>query len=129
MNKKPLTHIGQPVAELPVQDVVRAQAHYRDRLGFTVEWLYPGEEIGAVSRGEAVVFLRRRAQTFEPTVHWIFARTSRPPTANSPTSAPASSTRWKPNPGARPSSPSRTSTATGFTFTTADPATRWSKSA
>lgn len=73
MNEKPLTHIGQPVAELPVQDVVRAQAHYRDRLGFTVEWLYPGEEIGAVSRGEAVVFLRRRAQTFEPTVHWIFA--------------------------------------------------------
>ena len=27
-----------PTPELPVRDVVRAQAHYRDKLGFQVGW-------------------------------------------------------------------------------------------
>ena len=31
----------------------RAQAYYRDMLGFEIGWLYPGKEIGAV-RAEAV---------------------------------------------------------------------------
>jgi catechol 2,3-dioxygenase-like lactoylglutathione lyase family enzyme len=47
--------IGHPVAELPVKDVERAQEHYRDLLGFRLEWHYPGEEIGAVSRGDVAV--------------------------------------------------------------------------
>jgi len=38
--------IGQPVPELPVADVERAQQHYRDALGFEIGWLYPGKEIG-----------------------------------------------------------------------------------
>ena len=37
-----LTSIGQPVPELPVVDVERAQRHYRDVLGFEIGWLYPG---------------------------------------------------------------------------------------
>ena len=70
---QPLTSIGQPVAELPVADVERAQQHYRDVLGFEIGWLYPGKEIGAVSRGNVAIFFRRRTPPFEPAVHWVFA--------------------------------------------------------
>ena len=59
--------------ELPVEDVERAQRHYRDALGFEIGWLYPGGGIGAVSReGEGAIFFRRRERPFEPAVHWIF---------------------------------------------------------
>ena len=71
--KASLTTIGQPVAELPVADVERAQQYYRDVLGFEIGWLYPGKEIGAVSRGNVVIFFRRRQEPFEPAVHWVFA--------------------------------------------------------
>ena len=59
--------------ELPVTDVERAQQHYRDALGFEVQWLYPGGEIGAVSRGEVAIFFRKRHPPFEAAVHWVFA--------------------------------------------------------
>lgn len=65
--------IGQPVPELPVADVERAQQHYRDALGFQIAWLYPGKEIGAVSRGNAAIFFRKKTPPFEPAVHWVFA--------------------------------------------------------
>jgi predicted enzyme related to lactoylglutathione lyase len=61
------------VPELPVAEVARAQRHYRDALGFEVGWLDPGKEIGAVSRGNVAIFLRRRTPPFEPAVHWVFA--------------------------------------------------------
>ena len=51
-----LTSLGPPVPELPAADVERAQQHYRDALGFEIGWLDPGHEIGAVSRGRAVIF-------------------------------------------------------------------------
>jgi uncharacterized glyoxalase superfamily protein PhnB len=73
MNQKALTTIGQPVPELPVADVEKAQQYYRDVLGFDIGWLYPGKEIGAVSRGNAAIFFRKRQRPFEPSVHWIFA--------------------------------------------------------
>jgi uncharacterized glyoxalase superfamily protein PhnB len=65
--------IGPLVPELPVADVERAQEHYRDALGFKIGWLYPGKEIGAVSRDKAVIFLRRRERPFEAAIHWVFA--------------------------------------------------------
>jgi uncharacterized glyoxalase superfamily protein PhnB len=68
-----LTSIGQLVPELPVADVERAQRYYRDALGFEVGWLYPGGEIGAVSRGNVAIFFRRRQPPFEPAVHWVYA--------------------------------------------------------
>jgi predicted enzyme related to lactoylglutathione lyase len=68
-----LTALGAPVPELPVVDVERAQAHYRDALGFDIGWLYPGNEIGSVSRGNTAIFFRKRARPFEPVVLWIFA--------------------------------------------------------
>jgi uncharacterized glyoxalase superfamily protein PhnB len=68
-----LSQIGQPVPELPVIDVERAQQHYRDRLGFEIGWLYSTKEIGAVSRGNVAIFFRKRKPPFEPAVHWVFA--------------------------------------------------------
>ena len=71
--KQSLTSIGQPVPELPVTDVERAQQYYRDALGFEIGWLNPGKEIGAVSREYVAVFLRKKTPPFEPAVHWVFA--------------------------------------------------------
>ena len=71
--KASLTSFGQPVPELPVHDVELAQRHYRDKFGFQIAWLYPGKEIGAVSRDETAIFLRRRDEPFEPVVHWVYA--------------------------------------------------------
>jgi uncharacterized glyoxalase superfamily protein PhnB len=71
--RAPLSTISQPVPELPVADVERAQQHYRDALGFEIRWLYPDKQIGAVSRGDVVIFFRRRTPPFEPAVHWVFA--------------------------------------------------------
>jgi len=73
VDQKTLTAIGQPVPELPVADVEKAQQYYRDVLGFEIGWLDPGKGIGAVSRGKAVIFFRRRQEPFEPAIHWIFA--------------------------------------------------------
>jgi uncharacterized glyoxalase superfamily protein PhnB len=74
VNEKPLpTKLGHPTPELPVEDVVRAQEHYRDALGFEIGWLYPGGDIGAVSRDNFAIFFRRRDRPFEPAVHWVFA--------------------------------------------------------
>jgi len=70
---EPLSTIGQPVPALPVVDVERAQQYYHDVLGFEIGWLSPGKEIGAVSRGDVVIFFRRTKPPFAPAVHWVFA--------------------------------------------------------
>jgi catechol 2,3-dioxygenase-like lactoylglutathione lyase family enzyme len=64
---------GQPVPELPVADVERAQQHYRDALGLEIGWLEPAKGIGTASRGKATAFFRRRKPPFEPAVPWVFA--------------------------------------------------------
>jgi uncharacterized glyoxalase superfamily protein PhnB len=69
----PATTLGHPVPELPVEDVERAQRHYRDALGFEIAWLYPGGSMGAVGRGNVAIFFRKRERPFEPAVHWVFA--------------------------------------------------------
>ncbi|HET9832879.1 MAG TPA: VOC family protein [Vicinamibacterales bacterium] len=69
----PRTSLAPPTPELPVIDVERAQQHYRDVLGFQVNWLEPDKSIGAVSRGDCGIFFRKRTRPFEPAVHWIFA--------------------------------------------------------
>src|SRR3954469_6793690 len=72
--KEKMSLMGRPVPELPVADVERAQQHYKDALGFEVGWLYPGKEIGAVSRDDmGPIFFRMRKPPFEPAVHWVFA--------------------------------------------------------
>jgi hypothetical protein len=52
----PRTSLAPPVPELPVIDVERAQQHYRNVLGFEVNWLYPDKSIGTVSRGGSQSF-------------------------------------------------------------------------
>ena len=71
--KESLTSLGTPVPELPVADVERAQQYYRGTLGFEIGWLYPGKEIGAVSREKVTIFFRKKQPPFEPAIHWIFA--------------------------------------------------------
>ena len=66
--KQEMTSIGQPVPELPVADVERAQQHYRDALGFEIGWLYPDKQMGAVSRDKVAIFFRKREAPFEPAV-------------------------------------------------------------
>jgi predicted enzyme related to lactoylglutathione lyase len=73
VNQQLRTKFGPPTPELPVEDVERAQLHYRDALGFEIGWLYPGASIGAVSRENAVIFFRKRVRPFEPVSHWVFA--------------------------------------------------------
>ena len=68
-----LSSFSHPVPELPVADVERAQQYYRDTLGFEIGWLYPGKEIGAVSRAGVAIFFRKRQPPFDPAVHWVFA--------------------------------------------------------
>jgi catechol 2,3-dioxygenase-like lactoylglutathione lyase family enzyme len=68
-----LLPIGLLVPELHVADIERAQEHYRDALGFEIGWLRPGE-IGAVSRGKAVIFLRQTTPPFAAAAHWVFAQ-------------------------------------------------------
>jgi len=64
---------SQPVPELPVADVERAQQHYRDTFDFEIAWLTPGKEIGAVTNGKATIFFRKREAPFDPAIHWVFA--------------------------------------------------------
>jgi Glyoxalase-like domain len=71
--KAKMTSIGQPVPELPVADVERRNTITKDALGFEIGWLYPGKEIGAVSRGQVAIFFRKRVPPFEPAIHWVFA--------------------------------------------------------
>jgi len=62
----------QLVPELPVRDVEKAQEFYRDKLGFKIAWLDPTKSIGAVSKDEAVIFLRQQEHVV-PNTHWVFA--------------------------------------------------------
>jgi predicted enzyme related to lactoylglutathione lyase len=70
--KQPLTSIAQPVPELPVIDVERAQHYYRDALGFEIGWNDSGD-IGSVSRADVAIFFRKRTPPFDAAVHWVFA--------------------------------------------------------
>lgn len=65
--------MSQPVPELPVTDVVLTQRYYRDYLGFEIGWLLPNEELGAVSRDDAAIILRKTTQPFDPSAVWIYA--------------------------------------------------------
>ena len=67
------TYLAAPVPELPVVDVERAQQHYRDVLGFKVNWTYPDKTISGISRGDVTIFIRQRTPPFEPAIHWMFA--------------------------------------------------------
>ena len=64
--------MNQPVPELPVSDVEKAQQYYHKYFGCKIEWIYPGEEIGAVSNGDMALFFRKRVDEFQPVVLWVY---------------------------------------------------------
>jgi uncharacterized glyoxalase superfamily protein PhnB len=72
MQNEVRTKFSHLTPELPVVDVERAQQHYREALGFEIGWLYPGGDIGSVSRDDVAIFFRRRSPPFEPAVHWMY---------------------------------------------------------
>ena len=66
------TKLGKPVPELPVLDVEKAQAYYRDVLGFEVAWILEDKSMGAVGRDGIAIFFGKRSHSM-PTQYWIFA--------------------------------------------------------
>jgi hypothetical protein len=66
------TKLGQPVPELRVADVEKAQIYYRDSLGFDIAWIDPDKIIGCVKRDDIAIFLSKCNNT-SPGSHWIFA--------------------------------------------------------
>ena len=71
MNNPTKTKLAPPVPELPVDDVEKTQAYYRDVLGFEIAWIEADKYIGAVNRDNIAIFFVKR--TLYPTHHWIFA--------------------------------------------------------
>jgi len=65
--------IAQPAPELPVPDVVEAQAYFRDRFGFEIAWHNEDGGIGAVAHGDCAIFLRQSDVPPIPATFWIFA--------------------------------------------------------
>lgn len=114
---EPVTTFGPPVPELPVADVERARQHYRDALGFKIGWLYPGNEIGAVSRGDTTIFFRRRNEPFEPSFTGFLRQISTPRTTSYARWVRGSLSLWRRSRGDCVSSLSRTSMVTAFTST------------
>jgi uncharacterized glyoxalase superfamily protein PhnB len=66
------TKLGKPVPELPVLDVEKAQAYYRDVLGFEIAWTLEDKSMGAVGRDGTAIFFSKQIQPI-PTQHWVFA--------------------------------------------------------
>lgn len=67
-----LTPLTQPMVELPVEDVERAQQHYNDALGFATTWILPDKSMGAAARGDSGMFFRKTQPPFSPVTLWIF---------------------------------------------------------
>ena len=65
--------IAQPVPQLPVQDVEKAQIYYKDKLGFEISWTNPDKYMGAVERGDVAIFFAKVNSSIEPNIHWIFS--------------------------------------------------------
>ncbi|MFD2871048.1 VOC family protein [Mucilaginibacter ximonensis] len=67
--------LGAAVPQLPVVEVEKAQTYYCDILGFELLWTYPDKYIGAVGRGDLVIFFAKTTQPITPCYHWIFTET------------------------------------------------------
>ena len=67
------TKIAQPIAELPVEDVEKAQNYYKEFLGFEIVWIEIDKSIGSVGRDEIAIFFRKTKGKIEPNIHWMFA--------------------------------------------------------
>ena len=64
------------VPEIPVSDVVAAAEYYREKLGFSIDWLDPGIALAGVSRDQCRLFLagpafRAQSGNVGPVVTWL----------------------------------------------------------
>jgi predicted lactoylglutathione lyase len=60
-------HFPPTCPEIPVTDLARALAYYRDRLGFTIDWADEGAEgLAGVSRGDSRLFMTTRSSRSDP---------------------------------------------------------------
>jgi catechol 2,3-dioxygenase-like lactoylglutathione lyase family enzyme len=66
--------LGCPRPIFNVRDLRAGQAYFRDALGFKVDWVDPDGDFGAVSRGDAQLFLCERCQGTPGAWAWVFAR-------------------------------------------------------
>src|SRR5687767_9266186 len=67
------TKMAQPIPQLPVEDVKKAQAYYKDFLGFEIAWTESGNSIGSVQRDDVAIFFSKSEGMITPNVHWMFA--------------------------------------------------------
>jgi uncharacterized glyoxalase superfamily protein PhnB len=67
------TKLSQAVPQLPVADVEKSQAWYKEVFGFDIAWTYPDKSIGAVVRNNATIFLCKKENPFQPCINWIFS--------------------------------------------------------
>ncbi|WP_179380528.1 VOC family protein [Jannaschia marina] len=65
--------LAPPTPFLPVPDVEAAQAYYRDRLGFEIDWYNEEGRIGGVANGDCVIFFRAQPEPAAPAIFYIFA--------------------------------------------------------
>lgn len=65
--------LGCPRAILYVDDLAASQRYYRDKLGFKIDWT-DGDpaDFGAVSRGDAQIFMCQRCQGHAGSWLWVF---------------------------------------------------------
>lgn len=49
------------VPELPVDDIAKAGDYYRDKMGFSVDWVYQ-DFLSGISRDDSRIFLRKRTE-------------------------------------------------------------------
>ena len=121
MKQKPLrTTPARPTPELPVEDVERAQHHYRDALGFEIGWLSPGGEIGAVSLDGGRDFLSQKKQSIRICCSLVFAADNDATYENCACEAHESSNLSRRSPGVCASSPWKISIETASTCTATD---------
>lgn len=64
------------VPEIPVSDVTSAAAYYREKLGFSVDWVDARSELAGVSRDDCRLFLagpafRGESGNAAPIVTWL----------------------------------------------------------
>ena len=65
--------LGCPRTILYVDDLAASQRYYRDKLGFKIDWT-DGDppDFGAVSRGDAQIFMCQRCQGHAGSWLWVF---------------------------------------------------------
>lgn len=64
------------VPEIPVSDVLAAAEYYREKLGFTIDWLEADIALAGISRDQCRLFLagpafRERCGNTSPVVTWL----------------------------------------------------------